>query len=322
MQVNSANSGELSGKSIPIGLFAGVSEPDGNATPIQTATLNLTGAVTTETLFTDLDFGTYWVYELDSSNHPIKSGGTIIADGKAYTVTETAPSVTLDVKGETENVAITNSRNTGGLSVTKHISGGPATSFAFTVTLGDTSINGTYGGMTFANGVATFWLENGQTVTAAGLPSGISYTVTETGANGYTATYTGETGTIPVNSTASAEFTNTYSANGSTKLSARKTFTNGSLSAHTFTFKVTQVNGMNSTTAVTGASKLSPNPKKAVTSSGNTNPQTVDLATLNFTHNDTGTYYFMIEEDTTGLTLANGIDSNTGIRYDTTPRWV
>lgn len=46
-----------------------------------------------------------------------------------------------------------------------------------TVTLGDTSINGTYGDLTFTDGVATVTISTGQTITTTGLPDGISYTI-------------------------------------------------------------------------------------------------------------------------------------------------
>ena len=54
----------------------------------------------------------------------------------------------------------------------------------FTVTLSDTSINGTYGGMTFTNGVATVPLKGGESATAEGLPTSISYKVEEAEAEG------------------------------------------------------------------------------------------------------------------------------------------
>ena len=69
--------------------------------------------------------------------------------------------------------------------------------FTFTVTLGDTSINGTYGGMTFANGIATVTLKGGESVTATGLPTDITYAITEADAEGFQMTgKTGDTGTI------------------------------------------------------------------------------------------------------------------------------
>ena len=83
-------------------------------------------------------------------------------------------------------VTITNTtvKRTGNLSVTKTVaSGSTSQAFSFTVTLG-TSIDGTYGDMSFTNGVANFALSDGQTMTATGLPAGISYTVVETTPSG------------------------------------------------------------------------------------------------------------------------------------------
>ena len=100
------------------------------------------------------------------------------------------------------------------LRITKTVSGpGSDTeqAFHFTVTLSDTSINGTYGDLTFVNGVAEFSLRHGEEKTAAGLPAGIAYTVTEAEANqnGYTTTAAGDTGILVKDQVSSAEFTNT-----------------------------------------------------------------------------------------------------------------
>lgn len=100
------------------------------------------------------------------------------------------------------------------LRITKTVSGpGSDTeqAFHFTVTLSDTSINGTYGDLTFVNGVAEFSLRHGEEKTAAGLPAGIAYMVTEAEANqnGYTTTAAGDTGTLVKDQVSSAEFTNT-----------------------------------------------------------------------------------------------------------------
>lgn len=106
-----------------------------------------------------------------------------------------------------ENVAL------GGLRVEKKVEGAQgdkSRAFHFTVTLSDTSVNGTYGGMTFHNGVAGFALKHGESVQAQGLPGGVRYTVAEQEANadGYATTQTGESGTIPAGGTAAALFTN------------------------------------------------------------------------------------------------------------------
>ncbi len=88
--------------------------------------------------------------------------------------------------------------NTPGASlvVSKTVSGAGVDqnkAFTFTVTLGDTTINGTFGDMTFQNGIATFTLKHGQKKTATGLPAGITYEVVETDNAGYTVTVNGGT---------------------------------------------------------------------------------------------------------------------------------
>jgi hypothetical protein len=98
----------------------------------------------------------------------------------------------------------------GGLRVSKTVTGedSSSTSFEFKVTLGDTSINGTYGGMTFTNGVATVSLKSGESATAEHLPEGTTYTVTETKNDDYASTSQGATGTISDETTSTAAFTN------------------------------------------------------------------------------------------------------------------
>lgn len=102
---------------------------------------------------------------------------------------------------------------TGDLRLTKEVSGEGADTeraFSFTVTLSDRTISGTYGDMVFDGGVAAVRAKHGQTVTAAGLPAGVAYAITETEANrdGYTTSSVGETGTIPKDGVAEAVFTN------------------------------------------------------------------------------------------------------------------
>lgn len=102
----------------------------------------------------------------------------------------------------------------GSLAVANSVSGTAADTekqFNFTVTLDDNSVNGTYGDMTFTNGVASFALKHDQSKTATGLPDGVGYTVTESEANkdGYTTTATGDKGLIAAGTIAWARFTNT-----------------------------------------------------------------------------------------------------------------
>ena len=108
----------------------------------------------------------------------------------------------------------------GNLSVAKTVAGNngdTSKAFNFTVTLGDTGINGTFGEMTFADGVATFVLKHGESKTASGLPAGITYTVTEAEADkdGYTTTSVNASGSIIKDDTAAVTFTNTRNSSSS-----------------------------------------------------------------------------------------------------------
>ena len=137
-----------------------------------------------------------------------------------YTVTETAVDGFATTKdGDTGSLsangstaAFTNTKEEGSLVVKKtlvsDLAADAAKEFSFTVTLSNTAINGTYGDMTFTNGVATFNLKGGETKSAVGLPKGVTYTVTETEDTGFTTTKTGDTGSINTTSV-TAEFTNT-----------------------------------------------------------------------------------------------------------------
>lgn len=95
-----------------------------------------------------------------------------------------------------------NQAKTGSLTVSKAVTGSGGErnrEWHFTVTLSDTGVSGTYGGMTFANGVATFALKDGGSATATGLPANAFYAVSETEANtdGYVTTSTGRDGHHP-----------------------------------------------------------------------------------------------------------------------------
>ena len=101
----------------------------------------------------------------------------------------------------------------GGLTVTKTVigtGGEPDREWHFRVELSDKSINGQYGDMYFTAGAAEFVLRHGESASARDLPAGITYTVTELEANqdGYAMKSAGETGTIPADGTARAEFVN------------------------------------------------------------------------------------------------------------------
>lgn len=126
----------------------------------------------------------------------------------------------------------------GHLKVSKKVTGeaNSATEFTFKVTLGNTSINGTYGGMTFKDGVATVTLKDGESATAEHLPAGTTYTVTETENADYSPDKTVDTGAIVKDATATAAFTNTRLY----KLTVSKTVSGQAADAsQTFAFTVT-----------------------------------------------------------------------------------
>ncbi|MCC8050665.1 MAG: Cna B-type domain-containing protein [Clostridiales bacterium] len=144
------------------------------------------------------------------TNLPKYADGTEIV----YTITEDA------IEGYTTTVDgynVTNTLDTGSLTVTKTVAGSVIDStkeFAFTVTLSDTTLNGTFGEMTFTDGVAAFSLKNGESKTATGIPAGTTYTVTEDSytEDGYVTTSTGTAGTIATDETQTAAFTNTITS--------------------------------------------------------------------------------------------------------------
>ena len=137
-----------------------------------------------------------------------------------YVTTKTGDTGTI-AKDGTSTAVFTNTKDvtppepdTGNLTVSKVVAGNAGETdegFRFTVTLSDTSINDTFGDMTFTDGVADFTLKHGESKTATGLPAGITYTVAEDdySDDGYVTTKTGDTGTIAKDGTSTAVFTNT-----------------------------------------------------------------------------------------------------------------
>ena len=129
--------------------------------------------------------------------------------------------VTTSVEGNKVIVTLKNKleqvKATGSLTVSKTVAGNAGDkdkAFHFTVTLSDQTISGTYGDMEFTDGVAAFTLKHGESKTAARLPAGVTYEVTETEADqdGYATAKTGDTGTIAKDATSTAAFTNTKDA--------------------------------------------------------------------------------------------------------------
>ena len=149
----------------------------------------------------------------------------------------------------------------GDLRVSKIVTGenpDTTTAFHFRVTLTGEStdpdtqqpisgsdIAGTYGGMTFQNGVADFTLTHGQTVTASRLPAGLTYTVTEEASEEYTAIWTGQNGTIQTNAVAQVHCINEKNEDSvpAGNLSITKTVTGEGDREKAWTFSVTLKDG-------------------------------------------------------------------------------
>ncbi len=270
---NERNTGSLSVEKIVEGTGA-------DAEKVFTFTLQLTNTgVTLEGTYPADINGTDTTVAVDASGKAtlnLKGGETItingIPDGTAYEVTETVP--TADgytvaktgekgtiANGQTADATFTNTRNVGGLTVTKKTVGngldepGVRKEFDITVTLkAPTGVDlvGTVNGValpadgTITEGVwsKTFTLASDESVTFTGLPEGTAYTVSEEDytAQGFITTITPQTGTIEVEDgateapTVDVTVTNTRNVGG---LTIAKIVTGtGSSANDTFTFRL------------------------------------------------------------------------------------
>ncbi len=119
----------------------------------------------------------------------------------AFTATEDTTLVAV-FERETGNLTVKN-------TVISSVTPADDVEFPFTVTLSDNSINGTYGGMLFTNGVATFNLKGGQEITASNLPAGIVYEVSVAMVDGFILTDRVESEGYILEGNATASFTHT-----------------------------------------------------------------------------------------------------------------
>ncbi len=151
----------------------------------------------------------------------IKLVVTVINDGEGKI---RVAAVHTESEGGTKSDSFTNTYSAGALNVSKTVTGNLGDEnkyFEFKVTLtGETGK--TYGASYAVSGgsytdnpttikigeEATFYLHHDETISIANLPYGVSYTVTETAADGYTTSATGATGTIAA-ANQTAAFTNT-----------------------------------------------------------------------------------------------------------------
>ena len=188
----------------------------------------------------------------------VKGGGSVkiegVPVGTDYEVEEaeyenfdtTAEGDTGTISETESKAAFKNTRKTGDLAVTKTVvnknSKNTDRAFTFTVTLGDETISGKFGDLTFNKGEAKFTLKDGGKAEAAGLPAGVSYEVKEETAEGFVTSKTGETGAIS-EKTAVAAFTNTYTAEGEVELGVKKVLEGRPLENGQFTFILMNADG-------------------------------------------------------------------------------
>ena len=164
---------------------------------------------------------------------------------EGYDAEADAPVIATDIEDALLKVVNTYiNPTTGNLIVSKTITGNAADltkEFTFTVTAVDAEDqpipDGTYGGMEFAGGTATFTLTNGEMKKALELPEGTVFTVSED-ADGYASERSGEDGVIEAGLTKHVDYTNTLDTFADLKII--KTVTGEEFSEdQTFTFTVT-----------------------------------------------------------------------------------
>lgn len=179
---------------------------------------------------------------------------TIITDSRELHVTvvvkdeegagKLTAQATYQIGGESSNIFL-NTRKDGMLKISKTIADATEVSaeqaFTFTVALNDKNgkpVSKTFkavrtdkdgnesevdGGISFSNGETEITLKGGETLLIKGLPHGAEYSLEEEGMDCWTQTEaSGVTGKITGDQTSEASFENTYSANGSMTLNAKK----------------------------------------------------------------------------------------------------
>ena len=317
------------------------------------------GSATASVTYEELTIGqTYYVYETDSAGNKLNVNDKT----QGYTVTENGGESAAITLTPVVNVDVANDRQLGDLIITKSVAGTDEANeeFTFSVTLSETSgapLAASYatvktsaageetsGTQEVTSGRAfTVTLKAGETWKMSGLPAGTGYEVSEqTPPAGYTeGTHTAASGTIPAgtagaNATVTAAMNNTYSATGTVDFHAKKEFTNGTLGNPEFAFRLTQVTGKDSTTPAAEADigtgeggipalKLaSPETKTTTETSGTT--ETVDFDTITFTKDstkdETGEYWFLVEEVLPEGAAAENNYTVNGVRYDPEQKWI
>ena len=115
----------------------------------------------------------------------------------------------------------------GNIKIDKNVTGTDGDidkDFTFTIELSDNTINGTYGDVSFKDGIGIFSLKHQESKTITDLPVGIKYTIKESDNDGYTVTSTGDVGEVKANETALVHFENHKDKEPITTLTVKKTW--------------------------------------------------------------------------------------------------
>ena len=145
-----------------------------------------------------------------------------------YSVTASGSLTGTIAADETAEITITNTGDApqyGDLCITKTVvltgddSVSDETVFTVLVTLTDADGEGLegeaeYGGYLFTDGQAQISISDGQTIVIRDLPAGYHYTIEESLPDGYTVTYTGQTGEITADAQTTVTITNTTAQSG------------------------------------------------------------------------------------------------------------
>lgn len=240
----------------------------------------------------------------------------------------------------------TNTRLTGELELTKtvtgtddtekafvfNISGAPLAGKTYQYILTDKDGNpGTETDITFdATGSQDVTLKAGEKILIKNLPDKTSYTITEkTVPDGYSIVNpeSGNSmiGEIVAGKTKYADFVNTYRAEEKVSFKARKELTHGTLTGKTFTVRLSQVTGNNSTTAVTGSASKIPTPLVRTFSATDGTAEFTDVVTFvkNKDQDDSAAgknvYWFLLEEIIPDEAVNNILD---GVKYVQNRTWI
>lgn len=165
------------------------------------------------------------ITDLENNGIVVKVNGTLAsADFVVSEILKATSSVKMQLTDADQLVSFNVPSNTcetelcdsiGDLKVTKVVKGNDddQSVYEIVIELSDTTVNGTYGDVTFTDGVTKVQLSNGQSVTAVGLKSGLKFTVSETVKQDdkFKVTYTNQTGEIVNGELVEVSVINTYS---------------------------------------------------------------------------------------------------------------